>query len=54
MNEVVAVGDGSAIWPEGLSAIQSTYNPPWVATSEADFTGAVSSSTTARSTSRTW
>ena len=44
VNEVVAVGDGSAIWPEGLSAIQSTYNPPWVATSESDFTGAVSSS----------
>ena len=41
VNEVVAVGDGSAIWPEGLSAIQSTYNPPWVATSEADFNGAV-------------
>ncbi len=41
VNEVVAVGDGSAIWPEGLSANQSTYNPPWVATSEADFTGAV-------------
>jgi branched-chain amino acid transport system substrate-binding protein len=44
VNEVVAVGDGSAIWPEGLSAIQSIYNPPWVATSESDFTGAVSSS----------
>ena len=44
VNEVVAVGDGSAIWPEGLSAIQSTYNPPWVATSESDFTGAVGSS----------
>ncbi|MGP0029791.1 MAG: ABC transporter substrate-binding protein [Acidimicrobiales bacterium] len=43
VNEVVAVGDGSAIWPEGLSAIQSTYNPPWVATSEDDFTGAVGS-----------
>jgi hypothetical protein len=41
VNEVVAVGDGSAIWPEGLSAIQSTYNPPWVATNEDDFTGAV-------------
>jgi len=42
INEVVAVGDGSAVWPEGLSAIQSTYNPPWVATSESNFTGAVS------------
>jgi Periplasmic binding protein len=41
VNEVVAVGNGSAVWPEGLSAIQSTYNPPWVATTESDFTGAV-------------
>jgi hypothetical protein len=41
VNEVVGVGDGSAVWPEGLSAIQSTYNPPYVATSESDFTGAV-------------
>jgi hypothetical protein len=41
VNEVVAVGDGSAIWPEGLSAIQSTYNPPWVAENESNFTGAV-------------
>jgi hypothetical protein len=41
VNEVVAVGNGSSIWPEGLSAIQSTYNPPWVATNEGDFTGAV-------------
>ena len=41
VNEVVAVGNGSSIWPEGLSAIQSTYNPPWVATNESNFTGAV-------------
>jgi Periplasmic binding protein len=41
VNEVVAVGDGSSIWPEGLSAIQSKYNPPWVATNESNFTGAV-------------
>jgi hypothetical protein len=41
VNEVVAVGNGSSIWPEGLSAIQSTYNPSWVATTESDFTGAV-------------
>ena len=44
VNEVVAVGYGSAVWPEGLSAIQSTFNPPWVATSEADFTGDVGGS----------
>ena len=41
VDEVVAVGDGSAVWPEGLSSIQSSYNPPWVATNESDFTGAV-------------
>ncbi len=41
--EVVAVGTGGAIWPEGLSATQSTYNPPWVATVESDFNGAVGS-----------
>jgi Periplasmic binding protein len=41
VNEVVAVGDGSAVWPEGLSAEQSTYNPPWVATNEGDFSGDV-------------
>jgi hypothetical protein len=41
VNEVVGVGYGSSVWPEGLSAIQSSYNPPWVATNEGDFTGDV-------------
>ena len=41
VNEVVAVGQGSAVWPEGLSSIQSNYNPPWVGS-------------TTRPTSRTW
>ena len=40
-NEVVAVGDGSATWAQGLSDIQSSYNPPWVATNEGDFSGDV-------------
>ena len=44
MNEVIAVGYGSSIWPNGLSAAQSTYNPPWVATSEADLSGDVGGS----------
>jgi hypothetical protein len=44
VSEVVAVGYGGAVWPEGLSAIQSSYNPPWVATSESDFTGDVGGS----------
>jgi hypothetical protein len=43
VNEVVAVGTGAAVWPGGLSAIQSSYNPPWVATNEDDFNGAVGS-----------
>jgi hypothetical protein len=43
VNEVVAIGTGAAVWPEGLSATQSTYNPPWVATNANDFNGAVSS-----------
>jgi hypothetical protein len=43
VDEVVAVGTGAAVWPEGLSAIQSSYNPPWVATNEDDFNGAVGS-----------
>ena len=41
--EVVAVGTGGAVWPGGLSNIQSSYNPPWVATVESDFNGAVGS-----------
>jgi hypothetical protein len=43
VTEVVAVGTGGAVWPGGLSATQSTYNPPWVATVESDFNGAVGS-----------
>jgi hypothetical protein len=41
VNEVVAVGDGSAVWPQGLSAIQSSYNPAWIATNEGDLSGQV-------------
>lgn len=36
VNEVVAVGYGSSNWPEGLTGIQSSYNPPWVATNPGD------------------
>jgi len=39
VNEVVAVGDGSATWPDGLAAGQSSYNPSWVATNSADLNG---------------
>ncbi len=33
VNEVVGVGSGSA-WASALNNIRSTYNPPWIATSE--------------------
>lgn len=39
VNEVVAVGDGSATWPDGLAANQSTYNPHWIATNAEDLNG---------------
>jgi hypothetical protein len=32
VNEVVAVGTGSDIWPAALQSEQSAYNPRWVAT----------------------
>ena len=32
IDEVVAVGQGSAGWPLDQQANQSTYNPPWIAT----------------------
>ncbi|GEM_PF-883713 len=43
VNEVVAVGNGSAIWPEALSSIQSSYNPPWIATAEGGLAGSAGS-----------
>jgi hypothetical protein len=43
VNEVLAVGNGSAIWPEALTSIQSTYNPPWVATAEGGLAGSAGS-----------
>ena len=41
MSEVIAVGTGSYVWPKSLQAIQSSYNPPWVATIEGDLEPAV-------------
>jgi hypothetical protein len=41
VDEVVAVGTGSLIWPEALQAEQSTYNPSWVATNESSVEGAI-------------
>jgi ABC-type branched-subunit amino acid transport system substrate-binding protein len=39
VNEVVAVGTGSSAWPQFEEQNQSTYTPPYVATSEADLAG---------------
>lgn len=41
VDEVVAVGTGSLIWPEALAANQSTYRPPFVATSQGSLETAV-------------
>jgi hypothetical protein len=34
VNEVIAIGSGSYVWPHVLQAVQSSYNPPWVAANE--------------------
>ena len=41
VNEVVAVGTGSLVWPEALQAEQSTFDPSWVATNESSVEGAI-------------
>jgi hypothetical protein len=46
VDEVVAVGQGSAGWPLDQQANESTYNPPWVATNyDALYGYAIGSST---------
>ncbi len=40
-NEIVAVGTGSSSWPTYEQQNQSTFNPPWVATSWADLDGSL-------------
>jgi hypothetical protein len=47
VDEVVAVGSGSVIWPEALQAAQSTYDPPWVATNSGTVNTAVIASSIA-------
>ena len=32
VNEVIAVGTGSAVWPRALQSAQSSYDPQWIAT----------------------
>lgn len=41
VNQVVAVGTGSSVWPSGLLANQSTYNPSWIATDEVALSGSI-------------
>jgi hypothetical protein len=41
VNEVVAVGEGSLVWPDSLQANQSTFHPPFVATNEGTIETAV-------------
>jgi hypothetical protein len=41
VNEVVAVGEGSLVWPDALQANQSAYHPPFVATNEGTIETAV-------------
>ena len=53
VTEVVAVGTGAAVWPGGLSNIQSSYNPPWVATVERLTSTVPWGPATAQRTSRT-
>jgi hypothetical protein len=44
VNEVVGVGgSGSTTWPKALLDNQSTYKPPWIATSEASLIASVQS-----------
>jgi len=39
VNEVVGVGTGGPVWLQGEDTNQATYNPPWVATNEAELAG---------------
>ena len=41
VDEVVAVGEGSLVWPDALQANQSAYRPPFVATNEGTLETAV-------------
>src|SRR5215469_9708065 len=41
VDEVVAVGEGSLVWPDALQANQSTYHPRFVATNEGTIETAV-------------
>jgi hypothetical protein len=45
VNEVVAVGTGSAVWLQAEDSNQATYNPSWVATSETDLAGVLTGKT---------
>jgi hypothetical protein len=44
VNEVVAVGTGSAVWPRALQSAQSSYNPQWIGTNGQSLQGSSSGS----------
>ncbi len=46
INEVVAVGTGSSLWPKAESSNQSAYNPPWIATQGEALLGTVDTGST--------
>jgi hypothetical protein len=41
VNEVVAVGTGSALWPKALDQNQSSYNPNWIGTNGTDLQSSI-------------
>lgn len=41
VDEVVAVGSASGGWPVSLTDIQSSFNPPWIATSSSTLSGVI-------------
>jgi hypothetical protein len=41
VNEVVAVGTGSALWPKALDVTQSSYNPKWIGTNGTDLQSSI-------------
>jgi hypothetical protein len=54
VNEVVAIGTGSALWPKALQSNQSSYNPSWVATSGEQLQGSVDKSMSPQYVNNVW
>jgi hypothetical protein len=45
VSEVVAAGAASGGWPQGLSQLQASYNPPWVAMEDSSLSGVLAEGT---------